>query len=104
MDLGAYQLTSPLASQLSTNQPSLVTLYPNPAAEQLTVRFAAGKAAPVRVQVLNLLAQQVLAQEQTPAAGETSLVVSLKQLAPGTYLVRVQRGSATSLHRVVVVP
>ena len=90
----------PLASQPSRQLPGL-SIFPVPAgAGGFTVELSpAPGPAPTAVLVRNLLGQVVF--RQTYAAQQARLVVPAG-LAPGTYLVQVQRGEAAATQKITV--
>jgi hypothetical protein len=78
-----------------------VTVFPNPAHQQLWLAVPAGKQA-VGVSLLNALGQQVLRQELPATRGTAAQVLSLGQVAPGVYVLRVALPEGLVTKRVVV--
>ncbi|GAB3635778.1 hypothetical protein GCM10027422_13680 [Hymenobacter arcticus] len=74
-----------------------LAIYPNPAHATATIDLAL--AAPAQVQVLDALGR-VVATQALPRAG----TLDLRGLAAGTYLVRVQQGTAASYQHLTVLP
>ncbi|OON68465.1 hypothetical protein B0919_12505 [Hymenobacter sp. CRA2] len=88
-------LTDTQSSVFNTPASSL-EVFPNPATNALWVRLPTAGAAPVRLQVLDMLGRVVL--QRTEAVTEAGLLsqVPVTQLASGTYVLRVQAGPATA--------
>ena len=78
---------------------SNVTVFPNPATENLTVNFgtARGAATVELMDVTGRVAKSVSATQQSPV-----LTVGVNDLSPGEYVVRVKQNGNTSMHRVVI--
>ncbi|RAK69320.1 T9SS type A sorting domain-containing protein [Hymenobacter edaphi] len=101
----AYQVgNGPLASRATAAALNLEA-YPNPVTAVSQLRYAvAGGAQPVSVEVYNALGQQVLRlldAEQQPGSHAASLA-PLRQLAAGSYLVKLRVGTQLTSRRVVV--
>ncbi|WP_073284336.1 FG-GAP-like repeat-containing protein [Hymenobacter psychrotolerans] len=103
---GRFELRFGPAGPLAT-QPGLtaagIGLYPNPAHENFTVQLpAVSGVSRVQLGLYNSLGQQV--RELTQPLGSTGLQaqLSVADLAPGVYVLRVQAGTATLTKRVVV--
>jgi hypothetical protein len=84
---------SRLATSVSDNnnypETSDLTLSPNPAQTQATMRYALSAAGNVRVEMVNALGQVVFARQETQSAGEQSLPVPTESLANGMYVCRI---------------
>ena len=94
-----------LATRTADADALAATAYPNPlsSASQLSYTVANGPQ-PVSVEVYNALGQRVLSllnAEQTPGQ-HTATLAPLRQLAAGTYLVKLQVGRQLTSSRVVV--
>ncbi|MDB5236552.1 MAG: hypothetical protein JWR44_3545 [Hymenobacter sp.] len=94
---------TPVATALATTASAAapeVSVYPNPAADQLTVQLSGltKPAGAVRATLLNLLGQVVAEQRGT---GST-LTLGLADVAPGVYLLRLQTAAGVSSRRVEV--
>ncbi|MBP7408497.1 MAG: VCBS repeat-containing protein [Flavobacteriales bacterium] len=76
-----------------------VTVFPNPATENITVNFgtARGAATVELLDVTGRLAKGVSTTQQSPV-----LTFGVQDLAPGEYMVRVKQNDNTSMHRVVI--
>ncbi|RYY13067.1 MAG: T9SS type A sorting domain-containing protein, partial [Cytophagaceae bacterium] len=95
---------TPSATALATAPPAAapeVAVFPNPAADQLTVQLggaAVGPADAVRATLLNVLGQVVAEQR---GAGFT-LTLGVAGVAPGVYVLRLQTAAGVSSRRVEV--
>ncbi|WP_169577871.1 T9SS type A sorting domain-containing protein [Salisaeta longa] len=78
--------------------------YPNPVAQQTTIRYALPRAADVHLAVYDVLGRRVaiLANEQQPA-GRKEVVFDARQLASGIYFVRLHTNRQTRTQKLMVV-
>jgi hypothetical protein len=86
-----FTAASPTSSQPARNQ--LLALYPNPATNQVQVRFPP-LAGPVRCEVLNAVGQRVAQTTVPGAAGSVQLAVA--QLPAGLYWVQLRPADGTA--------
>ena len=95
---------TPSATALATAPPAAapeVAVFPNPAADQLTVQLGGAAVGPtdaVRATLLNVLGQVVAEQR---GAGPT-LMLGVAGVAPGVYVLRLQTAAGVSSRRVEV--
>jgi hypothetical protein len=77
--------------------------WPNPVEGAATVRFAVRESQEARVQVYNVLGQEVATLWRGEAAGGESVEVRLGEaltgLASGTYFLRLQAGDRTEIEQ-----
>ncbi|MEM9823304.1 MAG: M4 family metallopeptidase [Bacteroidota bacterium] len=85
--IGERNLTSTASLSL---QNDAFKVYPNPMTEQLTVELEATIATEVSVQVYDLLGKLVFQSELMTQSGPNQIPLSLGQLAPGTYQLRLE--------------
>ncbi len=83
----------------STASRTANSVYPNPARQQLRLPLTEPGTA-VRITILNAWGVQVLSQD-VPAGTAPEAVVSVAELEPGTYLLRVVAGNRTTTTRFV---
>lgn len=88
--VAAVQLSSPLAALAAAADQ--YTFYPNPATNQLTLRFPTLAAGPMHVLINDLTGRKVL--DQTVGAG-AEITIKLPRLAAGVYLLQI-RAKGTS--------
>lgn len=83
---------------------SLAGAFPNPAVEDLLVRFALPDAAPARLELFDIAGRQVLVKDVGPLGpGEHSVRLAQRgALAPGIYLLRLTREARTLTTRLTV--
>ena len=82
------------------NAAQSITVYPNPVVSDLRITLASGwQDKPVHFQVLNVNGQSVL-QFDRPRASQTESI-SVNNLQPGLYIVRVSNGTESALQRFV---
>lgn len=81
-----------------------LTLAPNPTSGPVELRYELKTAAPVRVEVLDLLGRRAAAPTTggPQAAGAHSLSLDARALTPGLYLVRLTAGAQTRQVKLVV--
>jgi len=91
------QIATPEETRLQGN-------YPNPFSERTTVELALSEQADVKVQVYNVLGQQVatVADGQLEA-GNHELEWDGSSLSSGVYFVRMEAGDVTDTHKITVV-
>ncbi len=78
-----------------------VTVYPNPAHQQLYLSLPADQQ-PAEVVLINALGQQVLHRTFPASRSAAAQALSLGQLAPGVYILRATLATGTVTKRVVV--
>jgi uncharacterized repeat protein (TIGR01451 family) len=79
------------------------TAYPNPAHESLSVAAVLSKAGTLRLSLLDVLGRPVAQQTIAAPTGPLQHTFALRGLAPGLYLLRVQRPDGTTATQRVVV-
>ncbi|MBO0934621.1 M1 family aminopeptidase [Fibrella aquatilis] len=83
--------------------PDALQVYPNPSHDQLTVTFNIQTAGPLTLSLVNTLGQTVATQSETnAAAGAQKRTVPIRQLATGTYILRLQTPDGTQSTSVLV--
>lgn len=91
------QIAAPEKTQLQGN-------YPNPFAQQTTVELALSEQADVKVQVYNVLGQQVATvADGQMEPGNHKLEWDGSSLSSGVYFVRMEAGDVTDTHKITVV-
>jgi PKD repeat protein len=104
--LDAINLTGPVSptgiNKLS--QSIKLGVYPNPTSGEATVRFSLNDPATVKVSVINMLGQEVLAPiESTYSAGERSIALNQDNLLPkGIYSVNISINGANISRKLIV--
>jgi hypothetical protein len=83
---------------------SNITVYPNPASEQVTIEFNAMTSASIQICILNLLGQTVMNQQEYAAKGERSIRIDLQSLdlPPGIYGLCIENGSARKVVKLII--
>lgn len=77
------------------NEISGATLYPNPAAEQITINYSLTVQADVVVEILDLSGRVVYSRsENNVQPGNQRTEIALSEIAAGSYLLRVRTGAA----------
>ncbi|UOQ70751.1 T9SS type A sorting domain-containing protein [Hymenobacter cellulosilyticus] len=78
-----------------------VSIYPNPAHDQVTIQLPAGSAA-AQLTITNGLGQAVLKQTSVPAPSGSVVRVATGDLAPGVYYLRITAGKAVTTQKLVI--
>ena len=97
--------TAARASALPTGagQASVVQLYPNPAANDLSIKLESVTAQQAQVDVYNAYGFRVASLSQATRVGQNELRLSLKALPEGVYSVTITNGAERSVQRLMVV-
>jgi hypothetical protein len=85
---------------MEQSAPLSVELIPNPATDQVTVRIHSGTEGRARLRVLSLTGQQMMVEELA-SIQHGSLVIPVRHLAAGVYLVEVVAGGEKMIQRFV---
>lgn len=83
----------------------LKATYPNPASEQITVRYAVPESTegPVRVALYDVLGRRVRTLTSAPPDGRSTQSVDLSGLSSGTYVLRLRADGTAQTRRLTVV-
>ncbi|MBK9292774.1 MAG: T9SS type A sorting domain-containing protein [Bacteroidetes bacterium] len=82
---------------------TLAGIYPNPANDNITLRYYLSESSNVQIQILDLsgkLVQQIA--HRTQAAGEHMQQINISQMPAGVYLVRMQTPTFVQTERLIV--
>jgi hypothetical protein len=86
-----------------TNIPlSNVSVYPNPAKDNISISFNNENSEPVSYQLVNVLGQTIRQQSIPSAKGETLYNVNLNGIESGIYFVKLSVGNKTSVTKITV--
>ena len=93
----------PTGGVLATEEATYLHVFPNPSSDALTAEFETQQAGPLKVALINLLGKPVqsLAESNVPA-GKQVRTVSLKALAAGRYVLRVDTADGVKSAAVMV--
>ncbi len=80
---------------ISETNTKLLTIYPNPAQEQLNVLLGSSLKTPVRVFIYNHLGQLVYQSAEIKTASANPVIIDIANLNPGTYTLRVTEENET---------
>jgi hypothetical protein len=86
----------------SVRNGSLVSAYPNPAENQLTIQSQLTSQAPVQISLVNLVGQSVISTTASAAEVQRGLPLNTSAVAPGLYVVRVSTSEGTFTTKVQV--
>ncbi|MEI8279371.1 MAG: T9SS type A sorting domain-containing protein [Bacteroidota bacterium] len=88
---------------INHNIVSAVSMYPNPAMEQTTLRVTLDQATEVHVSVYDVMGRTVYSTNNAMNTGANTVSIPTATFAAGTYLVKVQAGQDVSNHRLSVI-
>lgn len=89
--------------ELTVNEPfELVSISPNPAAQQARIRFNSNHNGAAMVSVMNLLGEQVIDRQVNAVRGENIVQVDLSNLTNGIYLYGIEMDGKRLTKRVIV--
>lgn len=104
VDLGGTEsYTEVVTVERRTQELELRGVFPNPAREQASVRFAVPKRKEVTLRVYDVLGREVRTIASEPAGGRQERQVDLSGLASGTYFLRLSAGGQTKTRKLRVV-
>jgi len=94
---------APLSTQsTAVSNGSLVSAFPNPAENMLTIQSQLASTTPVQISLVNLIGQAVVNTTATTAEVQRGLVLNTSALAQGLYVVRVKTSEGTFTTKVQV--
>ncbi|MBP7270307.1 MAG: T9SS type A sorting domain-containing protein, partial [Bacteroidia bacterium] len=85
----------------TTDESDALTAFPNPAHENVQLRYFSGLLGKARLTVYDLSGRSLLMETKTVMEGENRFELSLKDLQSGTYLIRLDQGEQTKVIRIV---
>jgi hypothetical protein len=107
---GAAMFDSPFTyytggSEINNNTGSrLVDVYPNPCNSNTTIRFELQKAEKVNISICNLVCQSVgIITDQSYQAGKHEVKCNIRNLSPGSYIVKFKAGDFQTSGKVTVI-
>jgi hypothetical protein len=82
-----------------TNQ---LTIYPNPASNQLTLSGPFSVVAEVKMVITDLLSRSVLSQKRSLSQDSAPLEIDVSRLRPGVYFLQIEQGKQHWVQKVVI--
>ncbi|MEO8146723.1 MAG: S8/S53 family peptidase [Bacteroidia bacterium] len=90
-------------NELSSSNPYMLAVSPNPATSQTTLHFNLNKAEQIKIEIFNAIGKQVmLVENKNYASGNHSLTLKTTSLAPGVYFIKMNNGKSGSLVKLTV--
>lgn len=80
----------------------LLSVYPNPAADKIVLRYTAPVAATAVIEVFDNMNQRVLIQQQTVNKGAGQLQLNCSGWKTGIYFIQMNTGNKTDIKKVIV--
>lgn len=91
-----------LSNTVFSNE-SAIQVYPNPVVNHtLQLEVFSPEASSAKIEILNLVGQQVLQQELSTQAGQQRLTVDMQGVPQGAYILQVQQGQQQTTTRLLV--
>ncbi|MEO8761947.1 MAG: T9SS type A sorting domain-containing protein, partial [Bacteroidia bacterium] len=84
-----------------SNLKSHISLYPNPSSGNFVLAYNASTSSTIKITITNILGEEVYTAEQNNVTKTTQLI-SLPNVASGTYFVRVQDATQTYIQKIVI--
>ena len=100
---GRSALTDPVQVERTVRQLRLQRPLPNPAREQVTVRFAVPERQEAALRLYDVMGREVRTLARGPQEGRTEMRVGLSDLSSGIYFLRLQAGGTTKTKKMTVV-
>ena len=82
---------SPLSIFMASKNSSIISLYPNPANDNITVLIESTKTANTQLEIIDLQGKVVFVQNTTTQIGLTSIAIPVSNLNQGSYVCRIQQ-------------
>ena len=82
---------SPLSIFMASKNSSSISLYPNPANDNITVLIESTKTANTQLEIIDLQGKVVFVQNTTAQIGITSIAIPVSNLNQGYYVCRIQQ-------------
>lgn len=79
----------------------ILSLYPNPAKDQITIDIANLLEENIHLEVLNIQGQTLKSEINTPSVGSESIQLNVENLASGSYILRISQGAFSSTKRFI---
>jgi len=100
--LGAVVLDNGVGTNKLTSLINKVSVFPNPAANEVNVKINAKDNDNVNVSIINSLSQKVYTSNEAIGAGENLKTISTANLANGIYTVVISKGNLNTTEMVVI--
>ncbi len=99
-----YQASSArlAATEAESDANPVMSVFPNPARQELTVQFRAATPQRAQLQMFNQAGRAVLTESVTAQAGSNRVHLSLPTLPPGMYLITVEQSTGKTTRKVVI--
>ena len=94
-------VVNPLAMNIAESTLSTISLWPNPAREQLNIALDSRLDGAVNMEVIDLNGRVVMTQQERSVAGNNRFVLSTEGIPAGLYALRISNGSNTITQRFV---
>jgi trimeric autotransporter adhesin len=79
-----------------------LSVYPNPASQQVLVRFESTTQQPMKIRVVNVLGQTVIENDMQTKVGSNEKLLVIEQLRQGVYFIELDNGNEKVSRRLMV--
>ncbi len=96
-----FEYSSLITGLAACPDSEVISIYPNPAQREIQVKLKEDRSALLRVSILSLTGQVMLAEQTASTAAGQAFSCNVESLLPGIYLLRVQEGSRVYFRKFV---
>lgn len=97
----SFAYSSIISGSVHCPETDVITVYPNPAQRVIQVKLKEDRSVPLRVSILNLAGQVMLAEHGVMAVAGKGFECNIESLTPGVYLLKIQEDSKTYIRKFV---
>ncbi len=99
---GTTSFTAPVTVQRGVSAVTLLGTFPNPASQQVTLRYALPRAQSVRIGLYDVLGREVRTIVQGRREGRQEVQIDVSDLSSGVYVLRLKAGETVKTKRLTV--
>ncbi|MEY3399115.1 MAG: hypothetical protein RL220_1709, partial [Bacteroidota bacterium] len=103
VDFNGHSEYSPVIAVQTNGLPEMVGIYPNPAVDQLFLRFNSGEECQIRIDITDLSGRSVLQKAANVHTGFSTLEINDLSMPSGYYFVSAYSGTGELLSRMPVI-
>lgn len=98
---GTYQLSEVVVIEREVEAFKLLSLFPVPTSQNLTVRYELAESAEIQYQLFSMTGQALLSQSFDANTGLNQIELDLSSLPTGVYMLQLSNGTSQQVQRVV---
>ena len=99
---GTTSFTAPISVKRDVGAVALLGTFPNPASQQVTLRYALPRAQSVRIGLYDVLGREVRTVVQGRREGRQEVQIDVSDLSSGVYMLRLKAGETVQTERVTI--